>query len=268
MIVQDLPLEFVFGLSGLLGLCVGSFLNVVIYRTPKLLEQMATQTTSYINLSYPASHCPNCSSKLRFRDLFPVLSWFFLMRRCAHCNSPISFRYPAVELLNATLWLMCVFKWSVTWTALCWALCCSYLLVLAFIDWDANLLPDALTFPLIWIGLISSALGGTQITASDAIFGAAIGYSFLWVISSTFERITGRASMGGGDLKLLAAIGAWLGPTACINVALLASVIGSIIGYMLQKNLLLKDSRYVPFGPFLSSSALLLAFTDNFWLTI
>lgn len=173
-----------------------------------------------------------------------------------------------MELLNATLWVMCFFKWNATATALCWAVFCSFLIVLSFIDWDTTLLPDRLTFPLLWIGLLTSAAGWMDINPSESIVGAAIGYSFLWLVSRTFERVTGTVGMGDGDLKLLAAVGAWLGPLPCIYVVLVASVTGAIVGLLLQKYEVLKDTKHIPFGPFISSSAIVWLFTHNHWLTL
>lgn len=266
MSLAELPPGFLLALAGLVGLCVGSFLNVVIYRTPKMMA--LNESDERLSLSYPSSHCPACQTPLRVRDLVPVLSWVLLQRRCAYCQTPIAIRYPAVELLNATLWVACAFKWSASWSALCWAICGSYLIALTFIDWDTTLLPDALTLPLTWIGLGSSALGWISITPQESIVGAIIGYSFLWIVSRAFERVTGKVGMGDGDLKLLAAIGAWLGPLAVIYVVVIASITGAVVGLILKQRDGLRDQHYLPFGPFLSCSALFLAFSENQWLTI
>lgn len=258
MSVSDLPTGFLWAMAGLVGLCVGSFLNVVIYRTPKMME--LTEADEPLTLSYPSSQCPACHTPLRIVDLVPVLSWVFLKGQCAHCNAGISARYPAIEMLNAAVWVICAMHWNHLGTALAWATFCSISIALAMIDWDTTLLPDALTLPLIWLGLIASTAGLIEVSANEAILGATAGYLFLWLVATGFELVTGKIGMGGGDLKLLAAIGAWLGPLGCIAVVVLASVSGALVGVVLHKMQRLRPGGYLPFGPFLSGSAIVLAF--------
>lgn len=256
MTFAELPFEFVVGVSTLVGLCVGSFLNVVIYRTPEMMSLTK------------ASRCPACDTRLTTADLVPVASWLFLKGKCGHCKAQISARYPIVELVTAVLWCACAMHWRNVESAVAWSIFCSALLALAMIDWDTTLLPDSLTLPLVWAGLVASTVGLTEISASEAIWGAAAGYGFLWLVSTGFELVTGKVGMGGGDLKLLAAIGAWLGPFACIWVVMLASVLGALVGLFLKSKQLLREEKYVPFGPFLSGAAVLLMFTHKFWIDL
>jgi len=256
MSLTELPFGVVAGVITLVGLCVGSFLNVLIYRTP----EMMTLTT--------ASRCPACDARLTAADLVPVASWIYLKGQCAHCMAHISARYPIVELVTAVLWFACAMHWQDVESAVAWSIFCSTLLALAMIDWDTTLLPDSLTLPLVWMGLVASTFGLTEISASQAIWGAALGYGFLWLVSTGFELVTGKVGMGGGDLKLLAAIGAWLGPTSSLTAVLLASVLGAIVGLALKSKNQLREGSYLPFGPFLSSSAMVLAFTGKQWVLL
>lgn len=256
MSLRELPFGFVVGMITLVGLCVGSFLNVVIHRTPEMMRL----TT--------ASRCPACDARLTAADLVPVASWLYLKGKCAHCTADISARYPMVELVTAVLWGACAMHWRDVESAVAWSIFCSTLLALAMIDWDTTLLPDSLTFPLAWMGLLASTLGLTEISASEAIWGAALGYGFLWLVSTGFELVTGKVGMGGGDLKLLAAIGAWLGPTSSLTVVLIASMLGAVIGLALKSKNRLREGTYVPFGPFLSCAAIVLTFTGKQWVLL
>jgi leader peptidase (prepilin peptidase)/N-methyltransferase len=266
MNLTELPGEFVVGFATLFGLAVGSFLNVVIYRMPKMMA--LTDDDQPLTLSTPSSHCPSCHTRLRVVDLLPVVSWLLLKGQCAHCKVGISKRYPCVELINAALWGACAIRWPELGTALAWSVCCSTLLALAMIDWDTTLLPDALTLPLVWAGLMASTVGLTDISPTEAIWGAVLGYGFLWLVSTGFEWVTGKIGMGGGDLKLLAAIVAWMGPIAGLSVVLLASVLGACVGLLMKANNQLREGRYLPFGPFLSGAAIVLALTGKNWLTL
>lgn len=253
---SDLPFCFLVGVTTLVGLCVGSFLNVVIYRA----SEMTTLTQ--------ASCCPSCDTKLAAADLVPVASWLFLKGKCAYCDAHISARYPIVELVTAVMWGACATYWRNIESAVAWSIFCSALLSLAMIDWDTTLLPDSLTLPLLWTGLVASTLGITEISSTKAIWGAAVGYGFLWLVSTSFELATGKVGMGGGDLKLLAAIGAWLGPFACIWTLVLASLSGAFVGLFLKSKQLLREGNYIPFGPFLSGAAMLLVFTNKFGIDL
>lgn len=262
----ELPASFLVGLTTLVGLCVGSFLNVVIYRTPKIMA--LTQADAPLSLSYPASHCPACKTPLRALHLVPVVSWLLLRGQCANCSNKISARYPCVELVNGALWFACAMHFGGIGSAVAWSIFCSALLTLSMIDWDTTLLPDSLTLPLVWVGLIASTVGLTNLSATEAILGAAAGYAFLWVVSQGFELATGKVGMGGGDLKLLAAIGAWLGPMGCLWTVLLASVIGALVGLYLKSKQQLREENYLPFGPFLGGAAVVFLFTHQFGVSL
>ena len=249
-----------------LGLCIGSFVNVVIHRLPLL----ALGAPDAPGLAAPGSRCPHCLHPLAWHELIPVWSWLRLRGRCAHCQAPISWRYPAIELSVALLWLACLLRWGVGAQALGTAVFCTALLALACIDWDTTLLPDALTQPLLWLGLGMGWAGWTALTLSNAVAGAVCGYASLWLVASAFALLTGKEGMGAGDFKLLAAVGAWLGPLALIPVVLIASVSGAVVGLWLQRRARLREGGYLPFGPFLALGAALTLFAGDalqaFWL--
>ena len=297
--------------AALLGLLVGSFLNVLIHRLPRMLEaawdadhlawlhmqqdvaqdsgaalprgiergieQGTTnavstntappQATSHrFNLWLPASHCPACSTPLRWFENIPVLSYLWLRGRCSHCQTRISSRYPLVELASALLAGYCVWRYGFTWPALAWFGFTATLLSLALIDWDTTYLPDSLTLPLLWGGLLASAMGWTGTLLADAVWGATIGYGSLRLVHEVFLRITGKEGMGHGDFKLLAAIGAWLGWPALLPVLLLASIVGLIVGLALKARNRLDASGQLPFGPFLALGAALGWTIGSNWL--
>lgn len=262
---SELPSGLVVGFATLLGLCVGSFLNVVIYRTPKIMAR--TDDEAPLSLSYPPSHCPACKTPLKVAQLVPVMSWLFLRGQCSHCNTKISVRYPSVEIANGALWCACMLIFDSIGPAVAWSIFCSTLLALSMIDWDTTLLPDSLTLPLTWVGLVLSTSGLTNISADEAILGAATGYAFLWIVATGFELATGKVGMGGGDLKLLAAIGAWLGPMGCLWTVVAASFAGALIGLYLNSKQQLLEGSYLPFGPFLACSAVTYLFIHQFGFT-
>jgi leader peptidase (prepilin peptidase)/N-methyltransferase len=192
----------------------------------------------------------------------PVLSFLWLKGRCGFCKHPIGWQYPIVELLTATMWAICAWHWGINLTALCWGLFGTGLFALSLIDWQTTLLPDALTQPLLWLGLMASAAQWVTLPLTQAVWGAVWGYAALWSVATVFERITGKQGMGGGDFKLLAALGAWLGPLALIPLVILASVTGAIVGVGLQWRNRLPTNGYVPFGPFLAVAGAFLAWED------
>lgn len=281
-------------IAALIGLVVGSFLNVVIHRLPRMLEaqwaqecaefmagsgsredhaegepadraparEIAEEKSQPFNLMLPRSHCPQCQSPIAWKHNIPVLSYLALRGRCAHCGRAISLRYPAVELACAGLFYLCALRWGVSVTALAWCGFCAALLTLAMIDWDTTLLPDDITLPLMWLGLLAATLGWNPgLSPSDAVWGAALGYGSLWLVYRVFKRITGKEGMGYGDFKLLAAIGAWLGWSALLPVVLMASLLGAGVGLVLKWKGRLREGIYVPFGPFLAAAGL----TALFW---
>ncbi len=247
----------------LVSLCVGSFLNVVIYRLPVMMErQWRDEATTLLagetaepttpperfNLLVPRSRCPHCGHQIAALENVPVISWLLLRGRCKSCQQPISPRYPLVEVATALLSLLvflvlpteqALFAIPVTWA----------LVALTMIDFDTQLLPDAITLPLLWAGLLVN-IGGTFVTLEAAVIGAAAGYLLLWSVYWLFKLVTGKEGMGYGDFKLLAALGAWLGWTMIPLIVLLSSVVGAVIGvgYLAIR----KESAPFAFGPYLA----------------
>jgi len=254
----------------LFGLCIGSFLNVVIHRLPLMLERgwkmesadllgVAHDETPAITLSTPRSHCPACGHAIAWYENIPLASWLWLRARCSACKAPISARYPLVEVATALLFALVGWRFGAEPVALLWCFFCAVLVALAGIDWDTTLLPDNLTLPLLWAGLASAALGWT-IPLADAVWGAIVGYLSLWSVYWLFKLTTGKEGMGFGDFKLLAALGAWLGWKMILPIVLGASVIGAIIGIIMKMSSSLREGRYVPFGPFLAGAGLVVLF--------
>ncbi len=254
-------------LLGLLGLLVGSFLNVVIYRLPVMLEaqwqaecaEMQGHTLPEkvpFNLLMPRSRCQSCAHQLAWFENIPLLSYLVLRGRCRHCQARISLRYPVVELATGLLFLWCGWIWGASATALIWCGFCAALVALALIDWDTTLLPDDITLPLLWAGLAVAALKLGHVGLNDAFWGAAAGYLSLWLVYWAFKLVTGKEGMGYGDFKLFAALGAWFGWQALIPIILMASVIGAIVGIGMKFAKNLREGGYVPFGPFLAGAGL------------
>ena len=262
-------------LLGLLGLLVGSFLNVVIHRLPKMMDlrwaaecaefQAATEKQDIpladvapptFNLMVPRSRCPHCGHAIRWFENIPVLSYIALKGGCSACRAPISPRYPAVEVVSAALFAWCGWHWGLGWEALAWSGFAASLLALACIDWDTTLLPDDITLPLLWAGLSASGLGLTGTPLSSAVWGAVAGYLSLWLVYWAFKLVTGKEGMGYGDFKLFAALGAWFGWQALIPVILMASVVGAVVGIAIKLRGSLREGGYVPFGPFLGIAGL------------
>lgn len=258
---------------GIIGLLVGSFLNVVIFRLPKMMEKQwqtecleATGKESLpqappFNLMVPRSRCQNCGHQIRWHENIPLVSFMLLRGRCSSCETKIGLRYPIVEFLNGLLFAFIASKWGINATGVAWSLFAASLVVLALIDWDTTLLPDDITLPLLWAGLIASALHWSEPTLESALWGAVIGYLSLWSIYWAFKLITGKEGMGYGDFKLYAALGAWLGWSALIPVILIASVLGVIVGICLKFSSRLREGGYMPFGPFLAFAGLCLMAT-------
>jgi leader peptidase (prepilin peptidase)/N-methyltransferase len=243
------------------GLVVGSFLNVVIHRLPHMLT-MEEGPQKY-DLARPRSHCPHCQTPLSPWHNVPLLSFLCLRGRCAFCQAPISWRYPLVELSNAMIWVSCGLllpagEQGFDAAALAWACAGSLLLALALIDWETTLLPDSLTQPLLWLGLLAAEMGWSGLSLSTALWGAVLGYGSFAVIAFVFERVTGQEGLGAGDFKLLAALGAWLGALPLIPLVFLAASTGAVGGLTLRARGQLREGRYVPFGPFLALAAVVL----------
>ncbi len=250
------------GAFGFIGLLVGSFLNVVIYRLPKMMEkQWAAEVAEFkgetlpdeatFNLMLPRSKCPKCAHQIQWYENIPVLSYLFLRGKCSACKTPISSRYPTIELITGALFFYCIWRWGLTPIGFAWCGFSAILLSLAMIDWDTTLLPDDMTLSLVWAGLLLAALKINSVSLESAIWGAAIGYFSLWLIYWIFKLVTGKEGMGYGDFKLFAALGAWFGWQALIPIILMASVIGTVIGIALKFFSKLREGGYIPFGPFL-----------------
>ena len=243
-----------------LGLVVGSFVNVLIHRLPRMMmgDAHVSDAPPY-NLCWPASHCPQCQSPLKVWHNVPVLSYVWLKGRCSFCGHNISAQYPVIELTTALIWLSSIWHWGFNATGFCWAGFITTLLALSVIDWQTTLLPDDLTQALVWGGLMACALGWLPLPLSQSVWGAVIGYASLWSIATVFERLTGKQGMGAGDFKLLAGLGAWLGPLALLPVVMLASLSGASVGLILKFTHRLRSDGYVPFGPFLAMAGLVVA---------
>ncbi len=279
---------------GLLGLCVGSFLNVVIYRLPVMMRRgwlddcqqqlaatdelqdllrltpaqaqavadgvqpvrQALDALPPLGLVMPRSRCPHCGHQLRWHENLPLLGWLRLGGKCASCKAPISFRYPFVELLTGLIFLGIGWTVGPQFAALLYCGFAAALVALAGIDWDTTYLPDSITQPLLWAGLVAAAAGMLPVSLPSSLIGAVVGYLSLWSIYWVFKLLTGKEGMGYGDFKLLAGLGAWLGWQMIVPIALLASVIGAAVGVYLKVSGGLREGRYVPFGPFLAGGGL------------
>jgi len=278
---MEVPEYWLFAaLGGLFGLLIGSFLNVVVHRLPLMMqrqwhaecarwavEQQGIAPASVadgppLTLSQPPSRCPQCGHAIRWYENVPVLSWLLLRGRCSACRAPIGWRYPLVELACALLFAYCTGRWGIGAQAAAWCLFSAALLSLALIDWDTTLLPDDITLPLLWAGLLASALRWTPVPLVDAVWGAAAGYLSLWLVYWGFKLATGKEGMGYGDFKLFAALGAWFGWQALVPLILLSSVVGIVCALLLKINHRLRPGGYIPFGPFLAGAGFLAMVLD------
>jgi leader peptidase (prepilin peptidase)/N-methyltransferase len=253
--------------AGVLGLLVGSFLNVVVYRFPKMLErQWSAECAEYsgqepkeeppFNLVVPRSRCRECGHMIRWYENVPVISWLALRGKCSQCKTPIGMRYPIVELVTAGFFALCAARWGLTLQAAAWAAFAGLLICLFLIDMDTTILPDDLNYTLLWLGLLVSAVGWT-VPLRSAVWGAALGYLVFWGVFQAFKLATGKEGMGYGDFKLLAALGAWLGAEYLLAIILLSSVVGAVIGILLLVvgKIANKDIP-MPFGPYLAGAGL------------
>ncbi len=268
----------------ILGLLVGSFLNVVIYRYPIMLKQQwKSECTEYLSqeeessaleqeqeqtqdkqhkaerfdLIYPHSRCPNCQHKITALENIPVISWLFLRGKCSDCKNKISIRYPLVEFFTACLSLLIAYKFGYGYTTLCllgltWSLIC-----LSLIDFDTQFLPDDITLPLLWAGLLASLLNLIPVSITDSIVGVMAGYLTLWSVYKLFKLVTGKEGMGYGDFKLLAALGAWLGWQMLPIVIFLSAFVGAIVGVSMMLFLGRDKNIPIPFGPYLATAGFL-----------
>jgi leader peptidase (prepilin peptidase)/N-methyltransferase len=293
------PATFI-ALSLVLGLMLGSFLNVVIWRLPKMLdrqwrEQCAdlaggdTHTTAVVtplvhhqagsshvepayNLIVPRSACPHCRAPIKAHQNIPVLSWLLLRGRCANCGTAISARYPLIELLCGLLTALVAWQFGFGLPALCAMAVTWFLIALTFIDLDHQLLPDALTLPLLWLGLLASLVSVTgsgvslPVAPRSAVTGAAAGYLSLWAVYHLFRMVTGKEGMGYGDFKLLAALGAWLGWQMLLPIVLLSAGVGAMVGIVLIASGRRGRNVPIPFGPFLAAAGWLVMMWGPAWV--
>jgi leader peptidase (prepilin peptidase)/N-methyltransferase len=295
--VSALPLPAVVGLAFVVGLCVGSFLNVVIHRLPRMLErgwrEQAVEmmvraglpdaaagfrawsagthdaaplrdpdtATPVYNLAVPRSACPGCGHRIGALQNVPLVSWLALRGKCAACGTPIAARYPLVELAGGVLAALAVMRFGVTWQAAAGCVFLWALLALTVIDFDTQLLPDDITMPLLWGGIVVhlafGSLGvtapfGVTATLADSVIGAIAGYLALWIVYWIFRLVRGKEGMGYGDFKLLGALGAWLGWTLLLPIILLSSVVGATIGIVLIVFKGRDHSVPLAFGPYLA----------------
>ena len=276
LVFNTYPVVF-YGFVLFIGLTVGSFLNVVIFRLPIMMEKefkLACEThfdtqiahdnplppdSEKFNLAIPASTCPKCGHKIKAWENIPVISWILLKAKCSQCKTRISARYPTIEALTGALsvamavylgptlalFMAVIFLWS--------------LIALTFIDLDTMLLPDQITLPLMWLGLLLS-INSTFVTPEQAILGAALGYLSLWSVYWVFKLVTGKEGMGYGDFKLLAALGAWTGYAYLPVIIILSSFVGALIGIAMMMTKRTEKGQAIPFGPYLAIAGLITFF--------
>lgn len=270
----------------LLGLLIGSFLNVVIYRVPVMLQRewrqqccefLELDNTSIskkdtaeqhkvFNLAKPESHCPKCNAPVRAWQNIPILSYLFLRGRCNACKTPISIRYPIIEAITGLLSALVAWQFGPTWLTLALLVFTWCLICLTMIDFDHQLLPDNITIPLLWLGLmVNTLLPDATVSPQDAVIGAALGYLSLWSVYWVFKILTGKDGMGYGDFKLLAAIGAWMGWQPLLLIIILSSLVGAVIGIVMLVALGRDRNIPIPFGPYLAGAGYIaLLWGDSF----
>ncbi|MBV2097116.1 MAG: A24 family peptidase [Candidatus Thiodiazotropha sp. (ex Codakia orbicularis)] len=249
----------------LIGLVVGSFLNVVILRLPKMMEEQwhrdcqelgdnfSEENITPYNLNHPASHCPRCGHMIRPWENIPIISWLVLKGRCSQCKTTISPRYPIIEAVSGIMSVSVAIHFGFTWATLAALLLTWALIALSMIDFDVQLLPDNITLPFLWLGLVLS-LGTIFTDPRSAIIGAAAGYLSLWSVYQLFKRLTGKEGMGYGDFKLLAMLGAWLGWHYLPQIILLSALVGAVVGILLIVLRGQDRNIPIPFGPYLAAA--------------
>ncbi|MFT4636429.1 MAG: leader peptidase (prepilin peptidase)/N-methyltransferase [Arenicella sp.] len=261
--IATLPISWLSFISAIIGLLVGSFLNVVVFRYPVMMKyQWTVQSREWLEiepltdpepptLSKPASHCSQCKTPIRAWQNIPLLSWLLLRGRCASCSQQISIRYPLVELMTAMFSAMVVYKFGFSLQAGFGLILTWVLVALSFIDFDHKLLPDDIVIPILWLGLALSLVpvfGNTN----SAVLGAIAGYLVFWIVFQVFLRLTGKEGMGYGDFKLMALLGAWLGWPYLPQIILISTILGSIIGITLMVIKRESGEMAIPFGPYIA----------------
>jgi leader peptidase (prepilin peptidase)/N-methyltransferase len=259
--------------AAVFGLVIGSFLNVVIHRLPRMMEAEWRAQCAELegkeppkdgayNLFVPGSHCPACKSPLRIRDNLPIISYLRLRGRCGHCGARISPRYPIVEFVAAVLSALVAWHLGLGVPGLLALVFVWVVIALTFIDADTTLLPDGLTLPLLWLGLLANSWN-LFAPLRDAVIGAVAGYLILWSIYWLFKLLTGKEGMGYGDFKLLAALGAWFGWKMLLPIILLSSIVGAVVGIVLMILARRGKDIPIPFGPYLAAAGLIALFYGN-----
>ena len=282
--LHSAPPAFFILAAGLIGLCVGSFLNVVIFRLPQILErEWRADCKEYfadsfkpdslpkdeppLSLSFPRSFCPHCQHKITALENIPVLSFLFLKGKCSGCGKKISWRYPAIEFLTGALSAFAIFTLGATLQGFAALALIWILIALTFIDFDCQLLPDSLTLPLLWLGLLINLCPNGFVDIQSAVIGAMAGYLSLWSIFWIFKILTKKEGMGYGDFKLLAALGAWFGWKMLLPILCFSSAVGSVVGIFLIIATKHGKNMPIPFGPYLAGGGLLALFWGRDFLS-
>jgi leader peptidase (prepilin peptidase)/N-methyltransferase len=251
----------------LFGLLIGSFLNVVVYRLPVMAQRELDNYIAHeagkdlphpdrFNLMVPRSACPHCGHQITALENIPIVSWLSLRGKCSACKAPISPRYPIVEAVTGLLSAVLVWHFGSGWLGLASLAFAYFLIAMTLIDYDTKTLPDDLTYPLLWLGLLVN-LDGTIVPLRDAVIGAMAGYLALWAVYWLFKLATGKEGMGYGDFKLLAALGAWMGWTMLPTIVILSSVVGAIVGIGLIVFARRDRNNPIPFGPYLAAAGMI-----------
>ena len=251
----------------LFGLLIGSFLNVVVYRLPVMAQRELDNYIAHeagkelphqdrFNLMVPRSACPHCGHQITALENIPIVSWLFLRGKCSACKAPISPRYPIVEAVTGLLSAVLVWHFGSGWLGLASLVFAYFLIAMTLIDYDTKTLPDDLTFPLLWLGLLIN-LDGMIVPLRDAVIGAMAGYMSLWAVYWLFKLATGKEGMGYGDFKLLAALGAWMGWAMLPTIIILSSFVGAIVGISLIVFARRDRNNPIPFGPYLAAAGMI-----------
>jgi leader peptidase (prepilin peptidase)/N-methyltransferase len=253
--------------AALFGLLIGSFLNVVVYRLPVMAQRELDNYIAHeagkdlphpdrFNLMVPRSACPHCGHQITALENIPIVSWLVLRGKCSACKAPISPRYPIVEAVTGLLSAVVIWHLGSGWLGLASLAFAYYLIAMTLIDYDTKTLPDDLTYPLLWLGLLVN-LNGTIVPLRDAVIGAMAGYLALWAVYWLFKLATGKEGMGYGDFKLLAALGAWMGWAMLPTIIILSSVVGAIVGISLIVFARRDRNNPIPFGPYLAAAGMI-----------
>ncbi len=253
--------------AALFGLLIGSFLNVVVYRLPVMAQRELDNYIAHeagkdlphpdrFNLMVPRSACPHCGHQITALENIPIVSWLFLRGKCSACKAPISPRYPIVEAVTGMLSALLVWHFGSGWLGLASLAFAYFLIAMTLIDYDTKTLPDDLTYPLLWLGLLVN-LNGTIVPLRDAVIGAMAGYLALWAVYWLFKFATGKEGMGYGDFKLLAALGAWMGWAMLPTIVILSSVVGAVVGISLIVFARRDRNNPIPFGPYLAAAGMI-----------